>query len=188
VNVLRHPVYWCATVATVLLLAGSGVVLAWLLVPKPPTYHRTTFFEFALPAGWACAVEGTETVCRPAGPPPHDAIIIFAAKFRNASDNLAAYRAHVSEPKTGSDAAGATFLSRVERVEEREIGDYRWVDALHFESEIRNYYTRYLATTTAQIGVLITFSAHRSTFDMRMKEFRAGIESLRIQQAPSRYN
>ena len=57
-----------------------------------------------------------------------------------------------------------------------------------FRSEIANYYTRYLATTTAQLGVLITFSAHKSKLDERTKEFKACVESLRIYQSPSRYN
>lgn len=187
-TILLQPIFWLSQLVTVLSLTGAGVLIAYVVVPKPPTYHRTSYFEFALPPGWDCEREGTETVCNPAGPPPHDAIIIFTAKYRNESDNLAAYRDHVSKPQKRTDRDGSAYESTVVRSGEHTIGEYHWIDALQFESEVRNYYTRYLATTTVQIGLLITFSVHKSKLEERMREFDAAVESLRIHQSPSRYN
>ena len=187
-SILLHPFFWLAHALTVALLTGVGLLIAYLVVPKPPTYHRTTYFEFGLPSRWICQREGTETVCRPGMSPPYDAVIIFTAKFRNDDDSLEGYRRHVAKPtkRTGDD--GREFESKVIHVGERKIGEYRWIDALHFESEIRGYYTRYLATTTAQIGVLITFSTHASKLAEHTRDFDASVESLRIHQSPSRYN
>ena len=187
-SILLQPMFWLSQLLSVLLLTSAGVLIAYVVVPKPPTYHRTTYFEFALPSGWVCEREGTETVCRPDSPPPHDAIIIFTAKIRTSSDNLAAYKAHVSKPQKRIERDGKEHESEVLRYDERTIGEYHWIDALHMGSEIANYYTRYLATTTAQIGVLITFSAHKSKLNERTREFKACVESLRIHQSPSRYN
>jgi hypothetical protein len=187
-SILLQPIFWLSQLLTVVLLTGAGVLIAHVVVPKPPTYQRTTYFEFALPPGWGCEREGTETVCRPDGPPPHDAIIIFTAKIRNAEDNLAAYKDHVSKPQKRTERDGVEHTSEVIRYNERAIGEYHWIDALHLGSEAANYYTRYLATTTAQIGMLITFSAHKSVLEERTKEFKACVESLRIHQSPSRYN
>lgn len=187
-NIIFQPMFWLSLLLTAVMLTSTGALIAYAVVPKPPTYHRTTYFEFALPPGWVCVREGTETVCRPDVPPPHDAVIIFTAKIRNESDNLAAYKEHVSKPQKRIGRDGKEHESEVVRYGERAIGEYHWVDALHLGSEIANYYTRYLATTTAQIGVLITFSAHKSKLDERTKEFKACVESLRIYQSPSRYN
>lgn len=179
-----EPLYWLASLFSLLVLASVGLLIAWLLVAPPPSYHRTGYFEFALPHGWQCQREGTETVCRPPDEPPHDAIIIFAAKYRNAQDSLPAYREHLAKPQQNVRSDGKAYYSKILRNEEREIGNYRWIDAIHSESEIPNYHTRYLATITAQIGVLITFSAHQSVAEARFDAFDACIESLRIYQEP----
>ena len=164
-SLLLSPRYWLAAAGsfTVLSLAGAG--LAGLLVPEPPVFHRTSFFEFALPPEWRCQREGTETVCRPAPNPEGktDAMIIFTAKYRADYDTLEAYHAHLAQPRSWEKADGTPVEVTVESNEERRIGRYRWIDAVHFQSEVPGYYTRYLATVTTHIGVLITFSAHRST-------------------------
>ncbi len=76
-------------------LATLGIVLAYILVPPPPQYHRTSYMEFALLNNWLCNLEGSETVCSPGEAPPHDSIIIFAAKKRGHSDTLADYKKHL---------------------------------------------------------------------------------------------
>ena len=187
-SVLREPIFWLSQAVTVTLLSGAGVLIAYLVVPKPPTYFRTTYFEFAVPPGWNCEPEGATTVCDPQGPPPHDAIIVFAGKLRDNNDTRDDYFERLKKPVTRNDAAGKKYQSEVLRCEKKAIGEYRWVDALHLGSEIPQYYTRYLATTTAQIGMLFTFSAHRSTVEKRTKQFQAAVESLRIYQTPSRYD
>lgn len=65
-----------------------------------------------------------------------------------------------------------------------ELDGRNWLPQLG-NGELRNYYTRYLATVTAHIGVLVTFSAHRSTFEERKAEFDLCVGSLRIFQSPS---
>jgi hypothetical protein len=175
-------------VLTVTVLTSVGLLIAYIAVPEPPSYHRTTYFEFALPDGWGCNRDGSETVCFPPGPGPYDATIIFAAKYRNDMDRLDAYRDHVSRPRQHTDANGSIHTSEVISYGDRAIGEYRWIDALHLGSELRDYYTRYLATTTSHIGVLITFSAHKKNANRRLAELETCVESLRIYQSPSRYN
>lgn len=179
----RHPLFWLAALLTLGALSAVGVLLARWLVPAPPTYHRNSYFEFALPAGWSCERAGTETVCRPPGAPPHDAIIILTAKHRGASDSLQAYLEHLSRPIPRTDG-DRQVPSRVEAARTRTIGRFEWADGLHYESELPAYFTRYLGTVTAQLGVLITFSAHRSVADERLKELERCVQSLRIHQQP----
>jgi hypothetical protein len=176
--------FWLTALASFVLLSLAGGLLAYWLVDTPPTYHRTDYFEFGLPRDWSCRREGTETVCRPPGQPPNDAIIIFTAKYRNEHDTLAAYRAHLERPQENQRTDGTAMLSEVLSVAERRIGNYRWIDGTHVGSEIPGYHTRYLATVTSHIGVLITFSAHSSTRERRMREFEDCIDTLRVYQTP----
>jgi len=177
-----------AFVASFASLSACGLLIAWALVPAPPTYFRTSYFELALPPGWRCEREGTEHVCAPATPPPHEAIIILAAKLRNQNDNREAYTRHLLQPREFTAKDGTAIRSDIVHVRELRIGSFTWVDGLHFQSEVPNYYTRYLATGTAQIGVLITFSAHRDSFEAQSPKLEAAIRSMTIYQAPSVFN
>ncbi len=184
--IVLHPMFWVASILTAAALAAIGMLLAYTLVERPPVYHRNGYFEFALPAGWRCRHEGTETTCRPSGDGPSDSLIILTAKYRNDDDNLDAYLAHLAEGRRWrDDVSGRQIAARVDSNRIRDIGHYRWVDAVHFESEVPNYYTRYLATVTTHIGVVITFSTHQRVAEQRFAEIDRCVESLRIFQSPA---
>ena len=180
-SIIRAPIFWLVAFNTTLVLIVLGAGVAWLVVPEPPKYHRTTFFEFALPDDWRCEREGTETVCM-SYKENRQAIIIFAAKLRNQQDTLKDYYRHLSTNKNLETPDGEHFTSVVNNISIRQIGLYNWVDATHFQSEIPNYYTRYLATNTAQLGILITFSYHKDNNSSSLAAFAESILALRIYQ------
>jgi len=76
---------------------------------------------------WAAAASGSD---------------IAAAKFAGPDDTLAAYRAYLDQdpPATGR----GTIFKRAILVQKR--GNL-WVDATLYESELPEFYTRYLATS-----------------------------------------
>lgn len=180
--------FWLALAATVILLSGVGFLISYLVVPKPLRFQRTTYFEFAVPKDWVCDLQGKETVCKPPGNEPYDAIIILAAKYRNQDDTRDAYERHLLQPQVIKLRDGSDHASEVVRVRRASIGNYNWVDGLHFQSEVQNYYTRYLATVTSHISVLITYSYYHKVEPKRVRELEAVVESLRIFQRPSAFN
>lgn len=177
-TVLLDYRFWAGLVLSVSTLSGVGVALAWLLVPAPPVYHRTTYMEFPLPEGWTCDEQGTETVCLP-GPPPNSAIIVLTAKYRSDNDSLSFYESYLRQPRKDTDADGKEHVSTVLYVRRAVIGGYDWVDGRHFGSELTGYETRYLATTTSEIGVLITYSVKQdsvSTYDPVLDAMVRGLD------------
>jgi hypothetical protein len=149
-------------VATLTVLAAAGLAFSvyWTPVPRDP--FRTGFYEFDMAEGWTCDLVGTEYVCSPAGKPPHAATVIIAAKFRSEADNLKDYEAHLRKPQKHALAgAGGAGESKINYVRRRTLGGREWVEALHLGSELPNFYTYYLATATAGLGILVTMSVHK---------------------------
>lgn len=163
-------------------------MIANLIVQPPPEYFRSTYFEFALPPDWTSERQGDEIVCMPPGELLADAIIILAAKERSDDDRLSDYRDFLGQPRILTPPGGETLESKVIYVREIVIGDHKWIDALHFESEVPGYYTRYLATITSHLGLAATFTAGEDVFEQRNKAFESSIESLEIYQSPSAFN
>lgn len=146
---------------TLSLLGAAGYAFSALWTSKPRDPLRTEFFELDLAPGWRCEKEGTEWVCRPDEQPPYGAIMIMAVKFRGPQDNLAAYEAHLRQPQTNS-VAPETKPSTISYVRRNTLGERDWVEAKHIGSEVPNFNTFYLATVTAQLGILVTMSVHNS--------------------------
>lgn len=147
---------------TVAILGAAGFAFSMYWTPAPRDPFRTGFFEFDLAPGWSCERAGTEHVCVPPGKPPYAATAIITTKFRGAQDNLDAYEAHLRTPQKsaipGKDAAARSEISYVKR---RTLGSREWVEGLHLGSEVPGYYTYYLATITAQLGILVTMSVQK---------------------------
>ena len=139
------------------------------------------FVEFELPAGWSCVLEGAEWVCQNQQDPikKKDAIIILAAKIQGDQDTLDQYLNYLKNPKTYTTPQGKSVTSEVRFARNNTIGDQSWVDALHLESEITGFFTRYVATVKDGIGVLVTYSVNKNKYQEYSTIFDEMIKSLK---------
>lgn len=139
------------------------------------------YIQFELPPGWQCMLEGSEYVCQSDNADrKKEAIIILAAKKRGPQDSLAQYQAYLKKTKTYQLPGAKTQRSEPKSVTTRDINNQQWVDALHLASEVPGFYTRYLATTKADIGVAVTFSVTKSMYAAYKDMFDAVIKSMRV--------
>lgn len=140
-----------------------------------------SYTEFELPPGWECAIEGSEWVCQSETKNlQKEAIIILAAKKRGNQDTLADYQKYLEQPKNYKLPGAKTQRSEPKTIRTTDINGHKWVDALHLASEVPGFYTRYLATVKADIGVAITFSVTKSMYNAYKGIFDNVIASMRI--------
>ncbi len=148
--------------------------------------YKTSYLAFDLPPNWECVPEGTEYVCSSGlSKGKRDAVIVFTAKERGPSDSSSAYEQHLKTPRTIPNEKGQPSQSKVIKVVRNTIGGQEWIDGLHDSSEVSNYYTRYLATVKDQLGILVTFSAHRKSYSRYSQDFDRAIRSLVVQKIPT---
>lgn len=140
------------------------------------------YISFELPSQWECLLEGTEWLCTSQFQNnSKEAIIILTAKEVGPNDSLAHYENHLKATRTyPSRKTGKPVTSKVVHVKQNKIADQVWIDGFHLGSEIPNYYTRYLASIKNGLAILITFSAHQSTFTKYSNDFFRAVQSLRI--------
>jgi hypothetical protein len=139
------------------------------------------FVEFELPTNWVCLLEGTEWVCQNQqdADKKKDAIIILAAKIQGAQDTLDQYVSYLKNPKVYTTPQGKSVTSEVRYAQTKTIQDTPWVDALHLESEIPGFYTRYLATVKDGIGILVTYSVNKNKYQDYTAMFDSMVKSLK---------
>jgi hypothetical protein len=171
-----------AFVLTLSILGGIGWATARLIVATPRDRFLTSYFEFDLAPGWSCELDGTEYVCQPAGKPPFPAIAIIAMKERNNQDRLEDYETHLRARQPVMTKNGETRMSEVRFVKRTSLGGKQWVEGLHAGSELPNYLTYYLATTTSALGILVTMSVHKDSVDKYKRHLDDMMSSLTVYQ------
>ncbi len=139
------------------------------------------YCEFQLPPGWECALEGTEWVCQSENKQrKKEAIIILAAKIRGKQDDLAQYQAYLKKPKTFNLPGGKTQVSEAKYTKMSQVNGQNWVDSLHLASEVPGFYTRYMATVKADLGIAVTFSVAKDHYDAYQDLFDKIIQTLKV--------
>lgn len=139
------------------------------------------YCQFELPAGWQCAIEGSEWVCQSDNKDrKKEAIIILAAKYRGPQDSLAEYQKYLKDTKTYTLPGGKVQRSEPKYANTKAINGQNWVDALHLASEVPGFYTRYLATVKEDLGVAVTFSVTKDLYTAYQPIFENVIATLRV--------
>ena len=142
---------------------------------------NTDYIEFQLPTGWQCSLEGTEWVCQGGNKErKREAIIIMAAKERDAQDNIEQYQAYLQGKKQYTLPNRKVQVSEPKYTKQTKVNDHFWVDSLHLASEVPGFYTRYMATTKGDLGIAVTFSVAKEHYDSYQKVFEQVIKSMRV--------
>lgn len=169
-------------------LKGQGLLLftsLFIFICSAPLQARTfknAYISFEMLDTWKCKLEQTEFVCRAEDPQESkEAVIILTAKEKGPTDSFPIYTDHLIKPITAPSKNSGTMTSTVTIVpREVMINDQKWIDSLHINSEVQNYYTRYLATIKDQIAILVTFTAHNSKYQKHSGHFADTVKSLRV--------
>jgi len=142
---------------------------------------KNSYVSFQLPPNWDCKLERTVWSCNSQlSKNTKEALILLTAKQTGPNDNLEAYYDHLKKQKTIQIRGGKTVTSKPVSVKKRQVNDHSWVDSLHLASEARDYYTRYLASVKKNIGIVITFSAHKDHYTKYSTDFLKTIQSLKV--------
>lgn len=139
------------------------------------------FVEFEIPPQWNCTLEGAEWVCQSSDEgKKRDAVIILAAKLKGPQDSLDQYLEYLKNPKTFKSVQGRPVKSDPKYAKTINLNGQAWVDALHLESEVPGFYTRYLATIKQDIGVLVTYSINKTKYQNYLEPFENMVRTLRV--------
>lgn len=143
---------------------------------------KNAYISFEMQDNWKCSLEQTEWVCRAEDPQEaKEAVIILTAKEKGPTDSYPIYENHMNSPINTVTKTGMTLTSLVKyKAQTQKINDQSWLDGLHQDSEVQNYFTRYLATIKDQIAILVTFSAHNKLYAKHSPNFDKTIRSLRV--------
>ena len=165
----------------VALILGAIAYSAAFVPNAFATKFANQFTEFELPPGWSCNLEVAEWVCQSSDPvKKKEAIIVLAAKLKGDQDSLDQYLTYLKATKTFTSVSGKPLKSEPKYAKTLSLNGHPWVDALHLESEIPGFFTRYFATVKDDIGVLVTYSIAKAKYQEYLKDFDNMVNTLKV--------
>lgn len=168
---------------------GFAVLLAFTASAQAELFTNQ-FIEFQLPEKWQCKLDGNEWVCQSNDEQKkRDAIIVLAAKVKkDGMDDLGVYKAHLEKKQVYQAPNNQRVISEPRYVKELNISSKTWIDSLHLQSEIPDFYTRYLATVEADLGILVTFSVRKDKYQEYSQDIETMVRTLKAFRKPGCIN
>lgn len=119
-------------------------------LPAQAKVFDLPFMKFALPDHWNCRTEKAETLCSSSQAyETKQTAILINAKETTPAETIEIFYQQLAKPKgTGT----------VKDIKYVQIGDTKWIQAHHVNSELPNYDTIYWMTRENNIAILITYS------------------------------
>ena len=161
-------------------IIAAGALLSTAVTAKK---FANNYVEFDLPEKWVCRLEGGQHICQPINRNQQkEAIIVMAAKYKGPEDEMERYKARLSEKREVKDIKGNKYTSSSRYVKYTPVLGTIWLDSLQESSEVPGFITRYLATVQKGLGMVVTFSAHKSKINEYNPDFLHMINSLRVRE------
>lgn len=146
-----------------------------------------SYISFQPISGWICSFENPVTICRHSvQTKAKEAVMIIAAKRASPEDSLAIYKNYLARPINNiSIKTHRPFQSEVKTLpSETKLGGHYWIDSLHYNSEIEDYLTRYVATVKDNVAILVTFSVHKNYYTQYSRDFNLVLKSITAKNQP----
>ena len=108
------------------------------------------YMKLTLPDNWNCTTEKTETSCvSTQGHESKQTVVLINAKETTPAETMESFYQQLAKPKG---------VGTVKKVEYVQIGDTKWIQAHHSNSDLANYDTVYWMTRVQNIAILVTYS------------------------------
>lgn len=146
------------------------------------------FISFDPPDGWDCNLQETEWVCKSrADKAAQEAVIIFTAKEAGPTDTVDSYTRHLATPQKSAARGGGRESVVVLQPKTIVINGHPWLESTHRDSEIKDYFTRYLVTVkNNRIAIAVTFSAHKDAYAKYKDAMFRSAQSIEVIAAKTR--
>lgn len=131
-----------------------------------------------LPEGWACQTDAQTLICLDRSPSSQqNAALVVSYKRRGGEDSLTIYKDQLSRPRHLSQGE-VNSPSQPKGVREMTINRAKWIEGIHFGSEINGYYTHYYATVAGPYAILVSISVQDEAYEKMIEFFKPTVNSF----------
>lgn len=124
-----------------------------------------SFLTLDIPDAWDCKQQKTVWTCMPSPARPSPLALMVFGKVAGPDLTLEKELDRLKRAKVIRDPQGDRLQSSPHSAQIVQIGQNRWVQALHSNSEAPDYYTYYQTTIHNNISILLSISVHSGAYN-----------------------
>ena len=144
---------------------------------------ETSYLTTQIPDNWDCQLANKQWVCRIQQKGYDSRVVVsLTGKPTSPEESMDNFLSHLSTPKTITSKTGHSFVSKVVSSKKVLVNNTEWVESIHFEGEVPNYYTHYMVTINGGITIVLRFSAHEDIFETMKPYFTSIILNTRLKK------
>lgn len=144
---------------------------------------ETAYLTTQVPNNWECKLSGGRWVCRVQTKGYDSRVVVsLTAKPTSPEETIENFLSQLNTTKTLTSKTGNPIVSKVISAKKVFVNKVIWVEAVHFESEVPNYYTQYMVTVNGGITILLRLSAHKDVFETMKPYFTNVILNTRLKK------
>ena len=171
-----------------LFFSSFSLFSLWILplaIPLPLQAKplETSYLITKVPDDWTCKLADQQWICQ-STLKGYDTRLVasFLAKQALPEENIENFLGHFKSSKYITSKSGRSLVSKVIYVKKVSVNRVTWVEALHFQSEVPNYYTQYMVTVNGGVSILLQLSAHKDIFEVMKPYFTSVILNTRLKK------
>ena len=160
-----------------------ALAIFFLSISSQAKVIETSYLTTQVPEDWNCRLTNNYWVCQ-SSTKGYDTRVVasFSAKQALPEENLENFLGHLKYPKSITSKIGRPVVSKVISAKKVDVNRVTWIEAIHFESEVPNYYTHYMVTVNGGVSILLQFSAHKDVFETMKPYFTSVILNTRLKK------
>ncbi len=167
---------------TALISIASLFAASSLLLSASPSWAHTQTYgplTFELPDSWSCHSDEHNLVCLEQKDGPETSAMVVSYKDSGPDDKLDIYKNQLGQPRLLKDGE-VSQPSEVRAIREIDLNGRKWVEAVHYASEIADYYTHYFVTNADPYAILLSISVHKSAYPTDLAKLKSTLDSIKI--------
>lgn len=156
-------------------------ILAAFSIKAEAAKLQTTYLSAEIPKSWTCVSQQAFWICKdfPKNK-KSNMITVITAKKNLPDETINKYKLNLKKPKTLTAQDGKLIKSKVYNSKETNINGHPWVQAMHFQSELKDYYTYYMFTKKDKLSISISMSVHKNSVKKINKDIGLFFNSIQL--------
>jgi hypothetical protein len=144
---------------------------------EPTQYGPVTI---DMPTGWSCQTEDPNMICLDeSGSTEKTSALVISYKRKSPEDDLVVYKDQLSRPRQ-LQTGEISVPSQVIEIKSTVISDTTWIEGVHLNAEVTDYYTHYYATVTGDWAVLTSVSIHKDSYADQLPALKLSIQNIKL--------
>lgn len=149
---------------------------------------ETSYMTVEIPSNLTCKQVKSLWLCKDFKKKRSDIVLYLSSKLTTPGEDFKAFEKQLKLPRTIENQNGKLINSKIYHTKRFAANKHTWVESLHFNSELQNFFSYYYFTTNKNISIAAMVSVHKGSVKKYARSLAKFKKSLKLKDIDVRAN